>query len=384
MPSLLPWVRVSIPPYAILCANEPGPRNRAPLGMKTTNAKAKGFQTPGPVQDKEIEKTQKPLTSNRKPKRLIHADTIKLEVHGDESPLAQERDVEYCPPKSTDLPYESDTFPDGCLDYSAFKPGNMMRGVFKKKDLGIDENGLTRMDREMEAAYQKAAKAGDEAILAAVEEEWAMGDVPETLEHMRKKSATIEGQKNPAITNLVKKPLAMKSKGPATINSRRAASALSVAPKSNVVAPRISKPAPKPSFLSRPKAPSPINISSTASSMRAAAAVATSRSTIGHTKGRSVSGLMQKTQQSAPVKSIRSGLTRSVSTMSTMSTASDTTITPARFARKDSERDCDSPAFMRAFDVEDDELDLRRGLADCLRREEEEEEEFVMPLPADL
>jgi hypothetical protein len=55
--------------------------------MKTTNAKAKVFQTPaGPAPEKELEKTQpKPQTSARRPKKLIHADAVKLEIHGDES-----------------------------------------------------------------------------------------------------------------------------------------------------------------------------------------------------------------------------------------------------------------------------------------------------------
>jgi hypothetical protein len=341
--------------------------------MKTTNAKTKAFQTPGPVLDTELDKTQKPQTSNRKPKRVIHADSVKLEVHGDESPLG-ERDVEYCPPKPRDLAYESDTFPDGCLDYSYIKPENLMRGVFKSRAREIDENGLSRLDRETELEYQKAAQAGDERILAMIEEDWTIGDVPETFRHLRKKQVIIEDQPKPKATELVKKSTNMPSKSPATIVSRKAASALSIAPKSSLAQPKATKQAPKPSFLSRPKSIPPPIAPSNASTMRAAAAVATSRSTIGHTKGRSVSGILH-TQQPAPVRTQRVGLARS---FSNMSEASDSTITPARFAQRESEREWGSPAFMKAFDVQEDDLDLGGGLAECLRRNDEEDDEFVM------
>jgi hypothetical protein len=65
-----------------------------------------------------------------------------------------------------------------------------------------------------------------------------------------------------------------------------------------------------------------------------------------------------------------------------MSDASDATITPARFAQKENE-DWRRPAFMKAFDHEDDEDSepgLGSGLAECLRRADEEDEEFVMTL----
>lgn len=345
--------------------------------MKTTNAKTKAFQTPGPVLDNELEKTQKPLTSNRKPKRVIHGDTVKLEVHGDESPL-KERDVEYCPPKPKDLPYESDTFPDGCLDYSILKSENLMRGVFRDQNRHVDENGMTKYERETEEQYQKAIQAGDERILAMLEEEWTIGDVPETFRHLRKKQVPSEVQPKPKATEQVKQPIAMPSKAPATIVSRRAASALSIAPKSSLAPPKASKPAPKPSFLSRPKAIPQPSIPSNASTMRAQAAVATSRSTIGHTKGRSVSGILHTQHPApAPARTQRIGLNRS---FSNMSEASDSTITPARFAQKENDRGWNSPAFMKAFDIDDDDSDLGGGLADLLRRNDEEEEEFVMTL----
>lgn len=82
-----------------------GQRTRAPLGMKTTNAKAKAFQTPAPVQDKDGGKTAQKTISARKPKpRVSHANVMKLEVLGDNDML-EERDIEYMPPKPIGLYY---------------------------------------------------------------------------------------------------------------------------------------------------------------------------------------------------------------------------------------------------------------------------------------
>ena len=57
------------------------------------------------------------------------------------------------------------------------------------------------------------------------------------------------------------------------------------------------------------------------------------------------------------------------------------TITPERFAME-SEMETKSPAFLKAFEVDDEELEpgLRGVLPECLRRADDEDEEFVMTL----
>ena len=54
------------------------------------------------------------------------------------------------------------------------------------------------------------------------------------------------------------------------------------------------------------------------------------------------------------------------------------TITPERF----SEMETKSPAFMKAFEVDDEDLEpgLRGILPECLRRADDEDEEFVFTL----
>jgi hypothetical protein len=332
--------------------------------MKTTNAKAKAIQTPaGPATEKELEKTQAPKTSARRPKKVTHADTVKLQIHGDESPLA-EREVEYAPPKPKDLPYESEDFPNGCLNYDVLKPGNLARGIHQTYHCEVDENGLTRLEREYEEGYKKSAKETDEKVLKMMEEEWAVGDVPETFRHLRKKL-------EPKPMAPVKKSTTIPTKGPATITSRKAASALSVPPKSSIAPPTTSKPIPKPttSLLGGRSKPAAVPVPSDRSTMRNSAASVTSKSTIGYTKGRSALNTLQKRQ---------GGLTRSVSNMSQ---SSDTTITPARFADQEN-AEWKRLDFLRAFDAEDEDLEpgLRGALPECLRRDDEEDEGFVMTL----
>lgn len=338
--------------------------------MKTTNAKAKAFQTPGPALEKEAEKGQAPQTSARRPKKVTHAETSKIPVHGDDSPLV-ERDVEYCPPMPKDIPFETEDFPNGCLNYDALKPGNLMRGIHQNYYTKIDRNGMTRADREHEASYQRSLKLADEKIMEMMED-WTIGDVPETFRNLKKKRPVA---KDNTVPN--QKIVPLSKTGPATIASRKAASALSVAPKSTVVPPKTTKPKPSTSFLSRPKPALRAPISNPM------VAEAASRSTIGYTKGRNASTALKKREDpSTTLKRREGGFTRSVSNVSQ---ASDTTITPARFAEKEGRSGSEEwqrLKFLGAFDVDDEDLnpDLRGALPECLRWDDEDDEEFVMTL----
>ena len=79
---------------------QPGPRNRAPLGAKTTNAKAKAFQTPAPAQNEnDLGKTVRKSVSARKPKpKTSHPETTKLEDILADKEALDEREIEYMPP----------------------------------------------------------------------------------------------------------------------------------------------------------------------------------------------------------------------------------------------------------------------------------------------
>ncbi|KAH8804563.1 hypothetical protein F5884DRAFT_418131 [Xylogone sp. PMI_703] len=359
-----------------------GPRNRAPLGAKTTNAKAKVLQTPaGPAAEKGPEKTQpKQPSANRLKSKVPHAEFAKLHIHGDEPEPAEERDVEYCPPRPKDLPYESEDFPDGCLNLEPLKPENLLGGFSRTYLYPRDENGLNRIERAHKESAEKAAKLLEESVLKSLEEDWTVGDVPETFVLAKKKRAALQAKDTnvkPA-TSSIKKGALVTSKGANTLTAKQAASALSMMSKP---ATTTSKPKPKPSttFLSGDKRPiTPVGLSST--TMRHTAATAASKSTIGYTKGRSASSVLHKRTASAPA---RRELTRSASAMSN---GSDATITPARLAQNAEEEERRRPAFLAAFDLDlDDDEDLEPGLKGVLSdrlRFDDDDEEFVMTLNA--
>ena len=78
-----------------------GPRNRAPLGLKTTNARAKAFHKPGPsILENDFDKGAQKSATARKPKaRVSQAEMTKVEILGDKDELA-DREIEYMPPRS--------------------------------------------------------------------------------------------------------------------------------------------------------------------------------------------------------------------------------------------------------------------------------------------
>jgi hypothetical protein len=347
--------------------------------MKTTNAKTKALQTPAvPVLDKDPIKTQtKPTSARRQKPKVSHAEATKLNIHGDDNGPLEEREPEYCPPKSTPLPYESDVFPDGCLDYDILKEPSLMRAWQNCYRNPVDENGISLKEKQFEAEFAKAHKNAEEKILKQMEEmEWTIGDVPETFKNLRLKESA--GQRKDIINKNVNKNSVPPGKGPATITSRKAVSALSVAPKAPLAAAKLSGMATTSktgtSFLARGKkvaAPVPVN----PSAMRHIAAAAASKSTIGYTKGRSASSALKMRTVGLPLPS------------SNLSDGSDTTITPTSYAQKQGleaeNEDWRRLTFLGVFDADDEDLEpgLRGVLPECLRRDEDAEVDFVMTLP---
>ncbi|KAM0309127.1 hypothetical protein ACHAO8_009326 [Botrytis cinerea] len=356
-----------------------GPRNRAPLGMKTTNAKTKVFQTPvGPAPEKDLEKTVSKQTSARRPKHKV-SEKVKIDVHGDESPL-NDVEVEYMPPRSKDLPYDSDTFPTGCLNYDMLKPENLTKGALSEFYNTNDKSGRSKLERDLEISSVERAKKTDAQILASMEEDWTVGDVPETFRSFKTKGPSKQTKATVPKEQKPKAPIS--SRGPTAIASRRAASALSTLPRSAMEPykrPSTAIPRPTSSLLRGRKTPTFAPV--TNSTMRATAATAASRSTIGYTKGRSASNVLQK--KDAPTLTLKRTNTLPRST-SNLSHDSDSTITPARFAQKEnlSNPEYKKLDFLSAFEVDDEELEpaLKCGLPECLIKFDEDEEDFVLTI----
>ncbi|KAI0977339.1 hypothetical protein F4678DRAFT_412654 [Xylaria arbuscula] len=323
-------------------------RARAILGDKTTNAKAKGLQQTVNVKSaiQEIEKSQVKQQGTVRPRQRSprtsppRAKMHKLQVHTEESDTLSDEEVEYCPPRPTDLPYESDVFPDGVLTFDGLKPENMMKGYYRYYFNPIDENGVSTRDRQLAQETKKAIREGEKKIKEDWENlEWSVKAELGPDSKAIKKGST--STKLPA----PRKPLS-------TIRSRNAANVLSMNDTTMSMQRKAVKKT-EPSMPLHKKSSSfamPALRTSRPNSSLAASAIpkksatefdATSRTTIGYNRGRATASLLTKTNvpsthrrnnsSTAAFTSTQRGIPRSDTTLSN---DSDKTITPARFAHR--------------------------------------------------
>ncbi|KAI8633104.1 hypothetical protein F5Y19DRAFT_288726 [Xylariaceae sp. FL1651] len=381
-----------------------GPRARAVLGNKTTNAKAKGLQSvnvKSVVQD--IEKSQTKLQNTIRPKqKQPQAETQKLQVHTEETDPLSEDEVEYCPPKPKDLPYESDVFPDGVLTFDALKPENMLKGYYRYYFNPIDENGISLHEKKLAEETRKAIEEGERQIKEDLDNfEWCIEDELEPDVNVTKKAPTSAKTSGAALTTkqaVARKPLS-------TVRSRNAANALSLDDTTKSMQrkaskiPELSRPLHKKSAsfaipslrMSRPPSSQNPSIPKKAS----AHIDANSRTTIGYNKGRVTASLLTKgstaTQPNtgllASAPTYRGAIPRSDTTLSN---DSDKTITPARYAHKqasvaaaaEDRQWSERVPFLAIFnpedcDEDDDPLAIKSHTSDIL---DDDEEEFELKL----
>ncbi|CAK7562212.1 MAG: hypothetical protein SEPTF4163_000047 [Sporothrix epigloea] len=222
---------------------------RAPLGNKTTNAKAQAVQQAQKLQQqksqaggvkgivRDIEQSQRqqqqqrpmPQTGGRRPRAVTPgANAFKLSVLNDASVQADaekknehEEDIEYAPPQVPARPYESDVFPEGVLTFAAFQPQNRLRGVYDYYYNPIDEtDGVPLREKAFIAQQQQAFAALDRRVQEDMDSfDWSIGDVPASKDCFANK-----GKQQPEKKTSTPAPVPP----PATIVSRKAASALSV------------------------------------------------------------------------------------------------------------------------------------------------------------
>jgi hypothetical protein len=137
-----------------------GPRTRAPLGVKTTNAKGQAFQTPSLAQPtKKPDETKRPPSTRKSIKSKIivapieRADADLLVVEEDDVP-----DIEYAPPPPVELPDPPEVF-EYDQSFPQFKGSNICRGfgeIYLTQP--TDERGVPLSFREYEekcARYDK-------------------------------------------------------------------------------------------------------------------------------------------------------------------------------------------------------------------------------------
>ncbi|KAH9910030.1 hypothetical protein F4778DRAFT_713859 [Xylariomycetidae sp. FL2044] len=374
-----------------------GPRTRAVLGDKTTNAKAKGPQTvnvKSVVREIEKSQTKAPATVKPKPKQP-HAEVRKLEVHAEETDPLSEEEIEYCPPKPKDLPYESDVFPDGVLTFDALKPENLFKNYYQHYFDPIDEQGVSLSDRQLAERNRKAMEECDRKVKEDMDSlVWSIDDELDFGAAAKKDKASVP-MKDPI---KARKPNTTRVPLP-TIRSRNAANALSMDDATKSLQRKTARPAivgdpPKkkttsfavPGFrAARQPTVQPAAITRK-KSLEIKGIEADSRATIGYNKGRAAASLLAQGRAKPRVAAPKATLPRSGTTLSD---DSDKTITPARFANKQLSTATEDQAwrervpFLSIFNPEDegeeDDCDLLAGglpASMC----EEDEEEFEMKL----
>ncbi|RDA89927.1 hypothetical protein CP533_3294 [Ophiocordyceps camponoti-saundersi (nom. inval.)] len=350
---------------------------RAPLGNKTTNAKAKTDRSAG-VKDmvKEIERAQAKHTTVQKPKpKTLELAPAKkqLAIHFDQSRDSEEdEEPEYAPPPPKPLPYQSDVLPEGGLTFESLKGKKFLKGFYEHFHNPLGDAGVSREEKrlceEMQALL-KAAKERNEREAATLN--WNIEDLIETAPSSRDNPAA-DSETVPEQHKLAKKSRSQL----ATMSSKQAALALAVSSgggrDANAGAPLRSAPTRKPlsSLLLGSKTGKQVAMRQATES----AGETASRTTIGYNKGRTASSMLQKRVIDQPV--------RQFSVCGTHSEPS--VVTPARMQQAAPSKepllgDHSRPQFLAMFDDMDDE-DLPPIRNPFPGLEEEEEEEFEMKL----
>jgi hypothetical protein len=321
-----------------------------------------------------------------------------------------EEEPEYCPPRPQEIPYESDVFPEDVLNFEMLKPENLFKGYYQHYYNPVDENGVSRADKELAQKTQKAMEEGERQIKEDMESfQWSIqAEVDGT-----KQSATA-----PVLNKSTKFPLATR-RALGTTTSRTAASALSMDDTTKSLQRRAARvfPVPNP----KKKATSfalPVFRGTKPSTTARPVAVkrtpmanieANSRSTLGYNKGRAAASALSTSQPATTSRRLQpkpssTSTTRKLSPSSfkprtpglprsetTLSMDSYKTITPARFASKrqgstivddDDQAWKERVPFLSIFnpgDVigDDDEIDIAGGALPDL----DDDDEFEMQIP---
>ncbi|KAL9113735.1 MAG: hypothetical protein Q9227_002180 [Pyrenula ochraceoflavens] len=284
------------------------PKTRAPLGQKTTNVKTTAFQTPAPsfAAKQNLQKTnKKPASLKKHANILVQPETTSEDAEQKDDIDSDVPEPEYAPPAPTPLPdppmelgYD-DTFPQ-------FKGRNFTRGWGQLHAEERDEEGVTLSFRERERELQKILEEEDRRMRQEIED-----DAKELEAKVRKEVEypAIERHVDEMIREGNKRrqqEQAKKSQSETTTaHAKVAARALSSKPQSTVsraLAPTQSslqkKTKPTFSVLGAKAKPSAAKITNPPSGPHKTPLEATSRNTLGYSKGRNISNKVHLTKES--------------------------------------------------------------------------------------
>ncbi|KAM0504873.1 hypothetical protein ACHAP8_002262 [Fusarium lateritium] len=360
-----------------------GTRGRAPLGNKTTNAKAKNGQLGG-VKNlvKDIEQTQLKPTAQKPKQQPVDLAPLEIRLKEEHKTIEpQEEEPEYAPPKPKNLAYESDCFPKDLLTLDGLKKGNLLKGYYQHFYNPVDDEGVSRQDREFAETLKKvAAKAEEKNKRETDALTFNINDLSDNEEQVKKPAP-----KTSLLDPSGRKANGIRTKQPSSFSSRRAASALSIHSdtSSNSKGPSVARttgPRRPLSSLYQGKKPAARNIVPVKRShAESATGEAASRTTIGYNRGRSASSLVSAQRRGTDAREVTQRPVKPSGTLSP--TQSDLTITPARLrqaVQKDQETK-PQPQFMSIFDEDGDDDDLP-PLNQPLHISDDEDEEFVLKL----
>ncbi|RFU73457.1 hypothetical protein TARUN_8794 [Trichoderma arundinaceum] len=211
-----------------------GSRMRAPLGNKTTNAKARNLQVQG-IGGKDavkgIEKSEIKNTTAQKRKQIQRQRQAELapknlifQLRDGQDPDQDE--PEYAPPNPQPLPYQSDVFPRSGLTFKGLSKENLLKGYYEHFYNPVDGNGMSRVEKqlkeEMKSTIEEAIKRNDRDT---EEFTWNNADVPDELEISERMNRQ---RKKPVVT--AEKPIQDPSLRPPALSTRTTRSALSIKP----------------------------------------------------------------------------------------------------------------------------------------------------------
>lgn len=294
-----------------------GHQSRAPLGNKTTNAKARPSQSAiGKQKAKPIEASHVKTGTQRPKLRQTETATPKFEIQPDSKSVGVDEEPEYAPPAPTPLPYQSDVLPEGGLTFRGLKKEYLLKGYYENFYNPVDNDGISRLDKafddEMKLALDKAVEQNDREFEAL---DWCVPDVEDPKVTFpratapRNPSSRAEAHNDKVTTSTDRKLH--------TISSRRAASALAIHSDrtGSALSSRIAS--------KRPSAQPRLTKASAMEPSGTTTGEAASRTTIGYSKGRTASSMMRPYHQSS--KSLTRPPARPASDNSW-----DLTITPSR------------------------------------------------------
>ncbi|PTB35513.1 uncharacterized protein TrAFT101_009057 [Trichoderma asperellum] len=168
-----------------------GPRIRAPLGNKTTNAKAKndeGHEIGGKGAAKGIEKSQTKnatIQKRRQKQRQRQAEPApkRLLFPARDGHDPDQDEPEYAPPNPQPLPYQSDVFPNSNLSLKGLNKENLLKGYYEHFYNPVDDDGVSRMEKQLDKEVKTALEKAIERNECETEEfAWNSADISDESE----------------------------------------------------------------------------------------------------------------------------------------------------------------------------------------------------------